>query len=182
MKHGWAFVGVVVISGCAEGAFDRGLFNATAPDIAAQSGAMPPDISPSQGPGFPPPLRPVLDRTQVRPDFPPPPPTARTAEQFDTTSPEDRAAAVAEPAAIGERRLGTTVASLGSPTEPGFWLKTPLVTSLTQGRVAYNGKFVSVELRPSGGAPGSGSQISLSAMRLLGAPLTGLPEVVVYAN
>jgi hypothetical protein len=37
-----------------------------------------------------------------------------------------------------------------------------------------------LELRPSGGVPGSGSQISLAAMRLLEIPLTALAEVVVY--
>jgi hypothetical protein len=41
---------------------------------------------------------------------------------------------------------------------------------------------VNLELRPSGGTLGSGSQISLAAMRLIEAPLTGLPEVSVYAN
>ncbi|WP_037284089.1 hypothetical protein [Rubellimicrobium mesophilum] len=77
--------------------------------------------------------------------------------------------------------LGNTVASLGS-TEPGRWLETPLVTAPTQGRVEYNGEIVDVELRPSGGEPGSGSQISLEAMRALGAPLTGLPELTVYGS
>jgi hypothetical protein len=115
---------------------------------------------------------------------PPPPETARTVEQFDTTTAQDRAEAVAAPKPAGERRLGSTIASLGSPTDPGFWLKTPLVTKITQGRIEYpsNGKTVNVELRPSGGAAGSGSQLSLPAMRLIEAPLTGLLEVVVYAN
>ena len=118
---------------------------------------------------------------------PAPPPGARTVAQFDTTTPEDRAEALAAPVvhdADGERALGTTIASLGAPSDPGIWLKTPLVTVLTLGRVAYavNGKSVNVELRPSGGAPGSGSQISLAAMRLLEAPLTGLPELQVFAN
>lgn len=150
------------------------------PVIAA---AVRPDLSPSRGPGFAPPIRPVLDLTQTRPDFPPPPPpTARTVEDFDTTSAEERAAAVATPPASGERRLGTTIASLGSPSDPGLWFKTPLVTSVVQGRVEYQGNSVTVELRPSGGEAGSGSQISLAAMRLLEAPLTGLPEVTVFAN
>jgi hypothetical protein len=77
--------------------------------------------------------------------------------------------------------LGTTVASLGT-TDPGLWLETPLVSAPTQGTVEYNGETVSVELRPSGGEPGSGSQISLEAMRALGAPLTGLPELTVYGG
>lgn len=115
---------------------------------------------------------------------PPPPPTARTADQFDTTTAEDRAEALSAPQDVGERALGSTIASLGSPTDPGIWLKTPLVGAVAQGRVEYpvNGKSVNVELRPSGGAVGAGSQISLAAMRLLGAPLTGLPELLVFAN
>ncbi|MBT8411967.1 MAG: D-galactarate dehydratase [Octadecabacter sp.] len=121
--------------------------------------------------------------TQTRPDLPPPPsPNARTVEQFDTTTAEDRAAAVASTPVSGERRLGTTIATLGSPTDPGIWLKTPLVDEVTMGRVIYDGTSVALELRPSGGAAGSGSQISLAAMRLIGAPLTGLPEITVFAN
>ena len=109
---------------------------------------------------------------------PPPPVAARTVEEFDTTTDADRAAAVAAP--VGQQQLGTTIASLGSPTEPGIWLRTGLVTELVQGRVDYQGTSVNVELRPSGGPATAGSQISLAAMRLLGAPLTGLPELTVY--
>jgi hypothetical protein len=112
---------------------------------------------------------------------PPPPPAANTVEEFDTTSAEDRAAAVAEPVQAAEERLGTTIASLGSPTVPGIWMETPLVSELTMGRVeAANGKAVTLELRPSGSEAGSGSQISLAAMRLLDVPLTDLPELTVY--
>jgi len=115
---------------------------------------------------------------------PPPPPKARTVDQFDTTSAEDRAAAVATPEPAGETKLGTTIATLGSPADPGIWIKTPLVTELVSGRAVYNanGKSVNLELRPSGGAAGSGSQISLPAMRLLDAPLTGLLELTIYKN
>jgi len=112
---------------------------------------------------------------------PPPPPQARTAEEFDTTTPEARAAAVAAPPVASEERLGTTIASLGPPAEPGIWMETPLVRAVTMGRVeAASGKSVTLELRPSGGAAGSGSQISLAAMRLLEVPLTDLPELTVY--
>ncbi len=112
---------------------------------------------------------------------PPPPAAARTADQFDTTSAEERAAATAAPAAAAEERLGTTIASLGSPADPGLWLETPLVSSVTQGRVeTAAGKSVKLELRPSGGAAGSGSEISLPALRLLEVPLTSLPELTVY--
>lgn len=111
---------------------------------------------------------------------PPPPPTALTVDQFDTTSQADRAQAVAVTGA--GRSLGVTIASLGPPAEPGIWLKTPLVTALTAGRVTYQGKSINIELRPSGGAAGSGSQISLAAMRLIEAPLTSLPELAVFAQ
>lgn len=115
---------------------------------------------------------------------PPPPPTARTADQFDTTTAEQRSAAVARPAAASAERLGTTIASLGPPAQAGLWMTTGLVSETTMGRVEYpaNGKSVALELRPSGGAASAGSQISLAALRLLGAPLTGLPEVVVYRD
>ena len=103
-----------------------------------------------------------------------PPPAA---EGIAAAAPNPAAPASAAPSGS----LGTTVASLGT-TEPGLWLETPLVTAPTQGRVEYNGQTVSVQLRPSGGEPGSGSQISLEAMRALGAPLTGLPELTVYGG
>ncbi|MGB5558538.1 MAG: hypothetical protein WBN04_11065 [Paracoccaceae bacterium] len=112
-----------------------------------------------------------------------PPASAATAEQFDTTTEAERQAALAR-APTGERELGRTVASLGNPADPGFWLETPLVTKVTQGRVVYplTGNSVAVELRPIAAAPGAGSRISLPAIRLLGAPLTGLPELTVYAG
>lgn len=112
-----------------------------------------------------------------------PPSNARTEEQFDTTSAEERSAAAAAPAAA-ERNLGSTVASLGDPTDPGFWLETPLVSSVTKGRVVYpaNGKSAQVELRPIEGPASGGSRISLPAMRLIGAPLTDLPTLTVYAG
>jgi len=121
---------------------------------------------------------PTLDTT------PPPPPStsATTVEQFDTTTAEDREEAQVVQASASDASLGTTIASLGSPTEPGIWLKTPLVSTLTEGRIAYQGKEINVELRPSGGAAGSGSQISLAAIRLIEAPLTGLPEIEVFAR
>jgi hypothetical protein len=121
---------------------------------------------------------PTLDPTP-----PPPPPTnATTVDQFDTTTAEDREEAQVINASATQTELGTTIASLGPPTEPGIWLKTPLVTQLTPGRIRYQGKTINVELRPSGGAAGSGSQISLAAMRLIEAPLTGLPEITVFGK
>lgn len=110
--------------------------------------------------------------------LPPPPPTsARTVDQFDTTSAAERQAATRVSA--GGAELGRTTATLGSPTEPGIWLKTPLVTEVTQGRIRYQSSTINVELRPSGGSAGSGSQISLAAMRLIEAPLTGIIDLTV---
>jgi len=115
---------------------------------------------------------------------PPPPPAARTVEEFDTTSAEDRAAAVAVVEPAGEQKLGTTNVSLGSPADPGIWLKTGLVSALQEGRAEYpaNGKSVNLELRPSGGDAAASSQMSLAAMRLLEIPLTALADVDVFAN
>lgn len=121
---------------------------------------------------------PTLDTTPP----PPPPSNAVTVEQFDTTSQEDRAAAVDVEPPTTDAALGMTIASLGSPADPGIWLETPLVTTLTAGRVSYQGNTINIELRPSGGVAGSGSQISLAAMRLIGAPLTSLPELTVFAG
>ena len=114
---------------------------------------------------------------------PPPPPTARTVEEFDTTTAEDRAeAADVDPEPAGERELGTTNVSLGAAADPGFWLKTGLVTSLVPGRLEYApaGTTVNVELRPSGGPASAASQLSLAAMRLLEIPLTALADVKVF--
>ena len=115
---------------------------------------------------------------------PPPPPNARTADQFDTTTAEQRAAAVAQPAVATSTRLGTTIASLGPPAQAGLWMSTGLVDKVQMGRVEYpaKGTSVALELRPSGAAATAGSQISLAALRLLQAPLTGLPELVVFSE
>ena len=128
-------------------------------------------------------LPPVSEPAPTLDPTPPEPPaaTAVTVEQFDTTTQEDRAAALVAEEPAGDRALGTTIASLGPPAEPGIWLKTPLVDALTAGLVTYQGKTINIELRPSGGAAGSGSQISLAAMRLIEAPLTALPEIEVFA-
>ncbi|ETX29453.1 hypothetical protein [Roseivivax isoporae] len=122
--------------------------------------------------------------TAATPDTRFPSPTARTVEDFDVTTAEERQEAAAAPAPGGERNLGSTVASLGDPAQGGFWLETPLVTTATQGRVVYpaTGKSAQVELRPIEGAATAGSRISLAAMRLIEAPLTDLPTVEVYAG
>jgi hypothetical protein len=114
---------------------------------------------------------------------PAPRPTARaTPAQLDTTTAEQRAAA-ARPAERAETRLGTTVASLGNPSEGGFWIRTPLVTERSMGRIVNpaNGRSAQVELIPltSGG---SGSQVSLPALQLLGVSLTDLPTLEVFRS
>ncbi len=73
----------------------------------------------------------------------------------------------------------SAVAGLGDPSDPGLWVKTPLVSMAAPGRVALaaGGAAIEVELRPAGsGAP---TQLSLQAMQALGAPITSLPEVTV---
>lgn len=160
MKHIILILPVFVLAGCASPSM-QGLFgNSAGGPVEAAVPA------------------PTLDPTPP----PPPPRNATTVEQFDTTTAEDRQEAQVIQASATERELGTTIASLGPPTEPGIWLKTPLVTTLTEGRIEYKGKSINIELRPSGGAAGSGSQISLAAMRLIEAPLTGLPEITVFAR
>ena len=103
---------------------------------------------------------------------------ARTVEELDATTVEERDAAAALGAA--GRLLGETVASLGDATVPGFWVETPLATSEMPGRLVHpaNGKSVEVTLMPS---EGGSSRVSLAAMRLLEAPLAGLPTLEVYA-
>ena len=118
------------------------------------------------------------------------PEQARTVEDFDTTTAVQRAEAEATGRTTGRttggtaRALGETVASLGDPTQPGFWLKTPLVNAPVKGRVtsAETGKSVQLELLPIAGAETAGSRISLAALRLLGLPLTALPTLEVFAQ
>ena len=111
---------------------------------------------------------------------PEPRPRGRGAAAFDTTSPAERAAATAVSAE--GRILGETLSGLGPPGEGGFWLRTGLVSHERPGRVvAAGGASVALELRPSGREPGSGSQISLAALRALGLPLTRLAPLTVRA-
>jgi hypothetical protein len=117
---------------------------------------------------------PAIDPTMTAP---PPPVGARTAEALDTTTPEQRAAALAAPQPAGERELGRVAVSLGNPTEPGFWLRSSLVSAPVEGRVeTASGKSVQVDLRPGAGA----AQLSLAGFQALGLSLTDLPEVSVF--
>ena len=146
---------------------DSGLFQRTAtPDEAVQT----PDAE--------------TVRPETRPDLPVDGlarTALRTAETLDQTTAAERAAATAPGA--GGAPLGETLASLGNPAEGGFWLRTGLVTDARQGRVVtQGGATVQLELRPSGNAPGAGSQLSLPAFRALDLPLTDLPRLTVFGG
>lgn len=133
----------------------------------------------------------ALDSEVVRPKprpasvAPLPAENAVTVEEFDTTSNAERTAASAvDGDANSEEALGQTIATLGSPTIPGFWLETPLVNQRRPGRVVAvaNGESVLVELMPVDGPEGAGSRLSLAALRLLGIGLTGLHELLVFGH
>jgi len=103
----------------------------------------------------------------------------QTARTLDTTTAAQKQAALSAPAASGERELGKVAVSLGSPAEPGIWLRSALVTAAGKGRVVTaTGQSVAVDLLPGAGA----AQLSLAAFMALGLSLTALPEVTVYAN
>ena len=102
-----------------------------------------------------------------------------TATALDTTTAAQKQAALAAPAASGERQLGKVAVSLGSPAEPGIWLRSALVKAPGKGRVVTaSGTSVAVDLLAGQGA----AQLSLAAFMALGLSLTALPEVTVYAN
>ncbi len=104
------------------------------------------------------------------------------AETLDTTTEAEKAAAT-NVSAPASGLLGETVASLGDPTKPGFWLKTPLVSEEREGRIEREGGAVAqVTLLPLDGPDTGGSQISLSAMRALDISLTDLATLKVYSN
>ncbi len=110
---------------------------------------------------------------------PRPAPGARTAEALDTTTPEQRAAALAVPEVSGARELGRVAVSLGNAADPGFWLRTALVAAPAKGSVVTEGgTSVQVELRPGTGV----AQLSLGAFRALGLGLTDLPQVTVFSE
>lgn len=108
-----------------------------------------------------------------------PPPGAITVQALDTTTAGEKAAALAAAPAASSRDLGKTIATLGLATEPGFWLRSGLVTAPGKGHVkTAAGVSVAVDLLPGAGA----AQLSLAAFRALGLPLAGLAEVQVYAE
>lgn len=108
--------------------------------------------------------------------------TGQPPDALDTTTDTERAAAERQ---TGQgRALGTTVAALGDPARPGFWIETPLVSIETKGRVSYAGAgtTANVTLLPLDAPQTAGSRLSLAAMRVLEAPLTDLVEVEVFAE
>lgn len=126
--------------------------------------------------------RPPHLQNQPAPATPPaPPPDAVTVEQLDTASEADKVAAAATTPSMAAGSLGKTVASLGDPTAPGFWLETPLVKTETQGRVQSkaSGRTVKVTLRPSAGGS---SRVSLSTLQLLDLDISGLHELIIYGS
>jgi hypothetical protein len=98
---------------------------------------------------------------------------------LDTTSDAEKTAALAAPASAEGGVLGSQVVALGSPADPGLWVQTSLVTSVTMGSVkAPNGQTLAVELRPGTGA----ALMSLAAYQALGIALTELPELVFFGS
>lgn len=91
-------------------------------------------------------------------------------------------AAIAKPVVRPERDLGNTVAGLGSIDKTGFWLQTPLVKSNVEGRVVYlkTGSSINLTLIPNRATAGSGSQISIAAMKVLGIPIVDLAKLRVF--
>jgi len=89
----------------------------------------------------------------------------------------------AEPARAAAPQTATTLVSLGDVTEPGLWIKTPLVdvTGQGQARSASTGRTASVTLIPIEGPRTAGSRASLQAMQALGLSLTDIAEVEVSA-
>lgn len=107
-----------------------------------------------------------------------------SADKLDETSVQQKEAALDTKDTSEEKKLGKTIASLGDVAEQGFWLKTPLVLQSTEGRIVWadNGNSVNVTLVPRQAEASAGSQISLAAIRALGIPLTGLPELIVFSK
>jgi len=100
--------------------------------------------------------------------------TDEAAEEPATDAALEPAAAPAAPSAGG-----TTLVTLGDVTQPGLWIKTPLVGAERQGRAqnAATGQAVTLTLIPIDGPATAGSRASLQAMQGLGLNLTDIAEV-----
>ncbi len=105
--------------------------------------------------------------------------TGMAAASLDTSTDAQKAEALNAAPEAGERALGTVTVALGSPTEPGFWIKSNLISVAAKGRVeTADGKSVAVDLLPFDGA----ALLSFAAFRALELPLTDLPDVTIYAD
>jgi hypothetical protein len=134
---------------------------------------------PNSGPEWTPTVRTAPPAVEAAPAPAPVLGEGVSAAALDTTTPAEKAAALAAPAPAGARALGPTVVALGSPADPGLWVQAPGVTAPGKGRVEVaGGKSLAVELRPGTGP----AQMSLAAFQALGLPLTGLPEVTLFAE
>jgi hypothetical protein len=102
-----------------------------------------------------------------------------SAEALDTTTDAEKAEALEAAPEAGERALGVVTVALGSPTEPGFWIRSNLVSVAATGRVETSGgASVAVDLLPTDGP----AILSFAAFRALELPLTDLPDVTVYTD
>ncbi|KIC47061.1 hypothetical protein RA28_04990 [Ruegeria sp. ANG-S4] len=108
----------------------------------------------------------------------------QTDAQPQATEVETAPEPVAASSAVGWNGPRKTVAGLGDPTTPGRWLETSLVEVEMTGRVVVprTGAQAYITLVPGPGAEGSGSRLSLDAMRALLVPFDELVELEVYSN
>ncbi len=160
MRFSLTLAGVLALAGCAG-------FN---------SGRVP-DSLPEADPA----VAAAISAPPSRPELAAPPPAvgAVTVEALDTTTPEQRAAAVNVSDPVAETGLGSVSVALGNPTEAGFWLQSALVKAPAAGRVTVpGGASVKVDLRPGTGA----ALLSLAAYRALGLSLTDVPTVAVFSE
>lgn len=120
-------------------------------------------------------------RPKLRPDSPEQSVQPLTQETATNVTDAEIAKAT-KPTERPEQDKGLTIASLGLLNQDGFWLSTPLVKSETPGRavVEKTGASVNLTLLPNGAAAGSGSQVSIAAMQVLGVPITSLVELRVF--
>ncbi len=114
------------------------------------------------------------------PPAPPQPVIEVRVATADTIKPRPRPARtrVTVPAQPGE--IGRSTISLGSPTEPGLWIETPLVTAERPAvaTVPETGRSTAVTLRPG---PAGGARASLQTLLALGLSPAALAEVVLTA-
>jgi hypothetical protein len=166
------FLAATLIAGCAGGLPFRRPAPPPDPGVPVVIDPGPEVIRPLPRPGA---ARPAGRTDALRP-------AGRTAAALDTTTDAERRAAVEAARRAEGQALGETLASLGNPGEAGLWLVTGLVDRVRPGRVvAPSGTALAVELRPSGGPAGGGSQASLGLMRALELPLAGLTTLRVFA-